>query len=91
MNLTFRKGTIDDVEQLLDLGLVSYGQHKHTMSKENWNTFNSNICNKDTFLILLDCSTCFVCVNENGKIGLHETWQWTSEDHSKGKSIIEEV
>jgi hypothetical protein len=28
---------------------------------------------------------------ENGKIRLHETWQWTSGDKSKGTSIIEEV
>lgn len=27
---------------------------------------------------------------ENGKIRLHENWQWTSGDKSKGKSIIEE-
>ena len=27
----------------------------------------------------------------NGKIRLHETWQWTSGDKSKGESIIEEV
>jgi hypothetical protein len=27
---------------------------------------------------------------ENGKIRLHETWQWTSGDHSKGNSVIEE-
>ncbi|WP_289661847.1 n-acetylglutamate synthase [Flavobacterium panacagri] len=27
---------------------------------------------------------------ENGKIRLHENWQWTSGDHSKGNSIIEE-
>ena len=27
---------------------------------------------------------------ENGKIRLHENWQWTSGDESKGKSIIEE-
>jgi hypothetical protein len=26
----------------------------------------------------------------NGKIRLHETWQWTSGDKSKGLSIIEE-
>ena len=26
----------------------------------------------------------------NGKIRLHETWQWTSGDKSKGKSILEE-
>ncbi|PWJ39191.1 n-acetylglutamate synthase [Sediminitomix flava] len=27
----------------------------------------------------------------NGKIRLHETWEWTSGDFSKGESIIEEV
>jgi hypothetical protein len=26
----------------------------------------------------------------NGKIRLHETWEWTSGDKSKGESIIEE-
>ena len=26
-----------------------------------------------------------------GKIRLHETWQWTSGDLSKGESVIEEV
>ncbi len=28
---------------------------------------------------------------ENGKIRLHEKWQWTSGDLSKGQSILEEV
>lgn len=28
---------------------------------------------------------------QNGKIRLHETWQWTSGDRSKGTSIIEEI
>lgn len=27
----------------------------------------------------------------NGKIRLHEDWQWTSGDNSKGNSIIEEI
>jgi hypothetical protein len=27
----------------------------------------------------------------NGKIRLHETWQWTSGDLSKGTSVLEEV
>ena len=27
----------------------------------------------------------------NGKIRLHETWEWTSGDFSKGASILEEV
>ena len=28
---------------------------------------------------------------ENGKIRLHEYWQWTSGDLSKGQSILEEI
>ena len=28
---------------------------------------------------------------DNGKLLLHETWQWTSGDYSKGNSIIEEI
>jgi hypothetical protein len=27
---------------------------------------------------------------ENGKIRLHESWEWTSGDKSKGQSVIEE-
>lgn len=27
----------------------------------------------------------------NGKIRLHESWQWTSGDRSKGQSILEEI
>jgi len=30
-------------------------------------------------------------IMKNGKIRLHETWQWTSGDLSKGSSVLEEV
>lgn len=30
-------------------------------------------------------------ITENGKIRLHENWEWTSGDKSKGQSIIEEI
>ena len=30
-------------------------------------------------------------IMENGKIRLHETWEWTSGDFSKGTSVIEEL
>lgn len=37
-----------------------------------------------------------ICVSkpeilENGKIRLHETWEWTSGDRSKGQSVLEEI
>jgi hypothetical protein len=28
---------------------------------------------------------------ENGKIRLHEKWQWTSKDFSAGESVVEEI
>lgn len=28
---------------------------------------------------------------ENGKVRLHEAWEWTSGDRSKGQSMIEEI
>lgn len=30
-------------------------------------------------------------INSDGKITLHETWEWTSGDKSKGTSILEEI
>lgn len=30
-------------------------------------------------------------ITENGKIRLHENWEWTSGDKSRGKSILEEI
>ncbi|MCB0650660.1 MAG: hypothetical protein KDC85_05240 [Saprospiraceae bacterium] len=41
----------------------------------------------------LNTGRCFSKVEKlpNGKLRLHETWQWTSGDHSKGQSIIEEI
>ena len=30
-------------------------------------------------------------IGENGKIKLHERWEWTSGDYSKGQSILEEI
>ncbi len=30
-------------------------------------------------------------IMENGKIRLHEKWQWTTTDNSKGSSILEEI
>lgn len=28
---------------------------------------------------------------EDGRIRLHESWQWTSGDHSSGVSVVEEI
>lgn len=30
-------------------------------------------------------------INDDGKITLHENWQWTSGDKSKGTSVLKEI
>ena len=45
--------------------------------------------NKDGELMTGKCSS-KPEILENGKIRLHENWEWTSGDYSKGESIIEE-
>ena len=46
--------------------------------------------NKDGNLMTEICTTP-PQVMPSGKIRLHESWQWTSGDRSKGNSVLEEV
>jgi len=46
--------------------------------------------NKNGDLMTGICNSKPVLIS-NGKLQLHESWQWTSGDKSKGESILEEV
>ncbi|MBK8968004.1 MAG: GNAT family N-acetyltransferase [Saprospiraceae bacterium] len=70
MNLTFRKGTIEDKDQLQALGVLAYSQHQSAMTPENWRTYNSFMSNPETFTYLMSTSTCFLCEHENEIIGM---------------------
>ncbi len=70
MEFTFRKGTIQDKDKLQALGILSYGQHQHAMTPENWNQYNSLLSNPDTFTYLMYTSTCFLCEYNNEIIGM---------------------
>ena len=63
------------------LGLVSdngeIDMHYHHLN--NKNEFKTGICHSKPELM------------PNGKIRLHEIWQWTSGDKSKGSFILEEI
>lgn len=70
MKLSFRKGTIKDKDKLQELGVLSYSQHKHAMTPENWNKYSSFMSNPETFTYLMDTSTCFLCEYEKEIIGM---------------------
>lgn len=39
----------------------------------------------------IKCGHLMGLVDKNGKIMLHESWEWTSGDKSKGQSVLEEL
>jgi len=63
------------------IGIVSFegkiDMHYHHLNTKN--EFKTGICQS--------CPE----IMENGKIRLHEHWQWTSGDKSSGNSILEEI
>ena len=70
MKLTFRKGTIDDKDKLQALGILSYSQHQHAMTPDNWDKYSAFIANPDTFTYLMNMSTCLLCEHNDEIVGM---------------------
>ncbi len=69
-NIHYRVGTEKDSNQLLDLGIIAYGQYKTVLSPDNWDVFNTNLHNKQRLLDLLSVAQCFVAEDESHIIGM---------------------
>ncbi len=70
MELKFREGSIEDMEQLRELAISSYGQYQHILTLENWNTFYENLKAKSSYTNILKIAKCFVCELGNELIGV---------------------
>ncbi|MCB0437984.1 MAG: hypothetical protein KDD20_04520, partial [Mangrovimonas sp.] len=70
MEFKYRKGTIKDKDNLQELGILSYSQHRQSMTSENWQKYNSFMSNPETFTYLINTSTCFLCEYKNEIIGM---------------------
>lgn len=68
--LTYRTATIQDLKQLQQLGLLAYGQHKATITKENWVKWEKGFNDDANFTNLLSISNCFICEVEGKIIGM---------------------
>lgn len=44
--LTYRTGTINDLDQLQNLGIIAYGQFQSALTPDNWTIFNGNLQDK---------------------------------------------
>jgi GNAT superfamily N-acetyltransferase len=66
----YRRGTLDDLEQLKKLGLTSYGQFKKVLPEDGWKKMELNCGSPDTYIELLKIARCFVCELGNKIIGM---------------------
>ena len=69
-NLSYRVGTINDLDQLQDLGIIAYGQFQSVLTPDNWEIFNGNLQDKQKFIDILNIAKCFVCLDNNKIVGV---------------------
>lgn len=66
----FREAQPDDIPQLIQLGLVSYGQYASELTSENLEKLKTSIGNIDTWKSILTTSKSVVCVYKNELVGM---------------------
>lgn len=69
-HFVYREGTLNDIDELQQLGIIAYSQFQNDLTTENWNTFNSNLQDKQKFIDIIKIAKCFVCVLNNEIIGV---------------------
>ena len=70
MNLQFREGTQNDLNQLKDLAIISYGQFENDLSAENWKILSEKLESNNSYSEILKKAKCFVCEAENQIVGV---------------------
>src|SRR4051812_47726283 len=68
--LSFRTGTMNDLDELQELGIVSYSQFQNALTADNWSIFDNNLHNKQKFIDLLKIAKCFVSVDDEKIVGV---------------------
>jgi ribosomal protein S18 acetylase RimI-like enzyme len=68
MNLTYRQGTKDDLQNLKKLAIKSWTPFQKQLTEEHFNSLKQTISDDKTYEELIDHSTCIVCVTDNDKI-----------------------
>ena len=69
-NLTYRQGTIADLRQLKDLGLIAYGLIKNRLTTDNWNTMETGLKNEERVAQLINSSLSYVCLEGENIVGM---------------------
>jgi ribosomal protein S18 acetylase RimI-like enzyme len=68
MNLTYKRGTIDDLDELKELAVKSWREFQSKLTSDNWQKLFNSLIDDKTYTELLDKSNCIVCISDQGKI-----------------------
>jgi len=69
-SLNYRVAGFGDMPQLIDLGLISYGQFKNVLGEEAWQKMSGYIKDEEKLHTLLSISKCFVCMDGDKMVGM---------------------
>ena len=70
MDLQYRQGSIDDLGNLKNLAIKSWGQYQGELTGENWIKLYNSITDDKTYTELLNKSNCIVCTGQDKIIGM---------------------
>ena len=68
MDLTYRQGTKDDLQNLKKLAIKSWTPFQEQLTQENFSSLKQTISSDKTYEELITQSTCIVCVADNDNI-----------------------
>jgi ribosomal protein S18 acetylase RimI-like enzyme len=68
MNIIYRKGNINDLMELKNLAIKSWGQFQSKLTTNNWLKLNNTLTEDNTYIELLEKSTTIICTTDNDKI-----------------------
>lgn len=68
MNITYRYGTINDLQGLKKLAIKSWASFQTQLTEENWISLYKTISDEKNYRALIDQSTCIVSVLDNDYI-----------------------
>jgi len=70
INLSYRIGTINDIDQLQELAIIANGQFQSVFTPDNWEIFNGNLQDRQKFIDILKIAKCFVCLDNDKIVGV---------------------
>jgi ribosomal protein S18 acetylase RimI-like enzyme len=61
---------MQDVDQLQQLGIASYGHFQSVLTPDHWLTLHGSLHNKQKFIDVLSIAQCFVCKHQDIIVGV---------------------